>query len=54
MGALWVLDRTDEELRSDYARLRDNGVATEILSSSDVLVGGLNLIYVWNVSTFRR
>ena len=37
MGALWVLDRTDEELRSDYARLRDNGVATEILSSSDVL-----------------
>ena len=37
LGALWVFDRTDEELRSDYARLRDNDVAAEILSGAEVL-----------------
>lgn len=37
LGALWVFDRTDEELKSDYARLRDNDVAAEILSGAEVL-----------------
>ena len=37
MGALWIFDRTTDQLAAEYTRLHSNGVAVEILSASDVL-----------------
>lgn len=36
-GALWVFDRTQSELETEYERLRSNGVSVEILSRAEVL-----------------
>ncbi|MED5540479.1 MAG: FAD-dependent oxidoreductase, partial [Actinomycetota bacterium] len=32
LGALWVFDRTSEQLAAEYERMRGNGVAVEVLS----------------------
>jgi glycine/D-amino acid oxidase-like deaminating enzyme len=37
MGALWVFDRTVDQLAAEHERLHSNGVAVEILSRKDVL-----------------
>ena len=37
MGALWVFDRTVDQLAAESKRLHSNGVAVEILSRKDVL-----------------
>jgi len=37
MGALWIFDRTTDQLVAEYTRLHSNGVAVEILSAGDVL-----------------
>ena len=37
LGALWVFDRTQSELETEYERLRSNGVSVEILTRSEVL-----------------
>ena len=37
LGALWIFDRTADQLAAEYKRLQSNGVAVEILSASDVL-----------------
>lgn len=37
MGALWVFDRTVDQLAAEHERLHSNGVAVEILSAKDVL-----------------
>lgn len=37
LGALWVFDRTSEQLAAEYERMRGNGVAVEVLSANEVL-----------------
>ena len=37
LGALWVFDRTVDQLAAESKRLHSNGVAVEILSAKDVL-----------------
>ncbi len=36
LGALWVLDRTPDELAADHRRLVDNGAQAELLSADDL------------------
>ena len=37
LGALWVFDRSQSQLETDYERLRENGVAVDMLSRAEVL-----------------
>ena len=37
LGALWVFDRTQSDLETEYERLRTNGVSVELLSRGEVL-----------------
>jgi len=37
LGALWVFDRTSEQLAAEYERMRGKGVEVEVLSAHEVL-----------------